>query len=339
MLKKRWVWRLVLSVVVVAALVVGVSLAGRSTPAPRPAKPVDRDFSAYVGVGNYSGLTTIASTLGQPMTYGTDCFDDRSWEGIVNDVWLIHRWKGKGYPMVWCVPMLPFGNETSLAIGATGAYDTYFVHLARILVSAGMGASTLRIGWEFNNPKYPWFAGGQAAAFVAYWRHIVDSMRLVQGARFNFVWNVSRSGQGPADATMGNYASYYPGDKYVDVVSMDVYDQAFGTYPGATVQFENILTLPWGLNWLVSFAGAHRKKMSIPEFGLGTGPYAPASGPITQPGLVSGGDDPTFVTDMFNWARLYYVDTLAYWDYGSSSIENGQNPQTAAALRAELTHF
>jgi len=331
----RRIGYLVVTGLVVVALAGGtVALVHRSSAKPAP--PVDRDFSAYVGVGNPAGLTSLATLLHHPMTFGTDCFDDRSWSGIDNDLWLINRWQGAGYPMVWCVPMLPVGQETTLAEGATGAYDEHFVHLARTLVAHGMGDSSLRIGWEFNNVAYPWYAAGQAPAFVAYWRHIVTALRSVPGGHFTIVWNPSRSSPSPATTAVGDLESYYPGDRYVDKVGIDVYDQAFLHYPGAEAQFQSIRTLPGGLDWIAGFGAVHRKPVVVPEFGLGRGASAPASGPLTQAGPVSGGDNPLFINDLFTWERAHHVDNLAYWDYGSSSVEYGQNPLTASALREQM---
>ncbi len=273
------------------------------------------------------------------MAFGTDCFDDRSWSGIDDDLWLIQHWQGTGYPMVFCVPMLPKGSQTTLAEGATGAYDEHFVGLARMLVAHGMARSSLRLGWEFNNANFPWYAAGQATAFIAYWRQIVGAMRSVPGAQFRFVWNPSRSSPGPATTAVGNLEAYYPGNAFVDKVGIDVYDQDFGDYPGANAEFEKLETLPGGLDWIAGFGAIHQKPVTVPEFGLGAGASAPGAGPVTQAGPVSGGDNPAFVDDMFAWARVHHVADIAYWDYGTSSIDNGQNPLTAAALRQQVTHF
>ena len=63
---------------------------------------------------------------------------------------------------------------------------------------------------------------------------------------------------------------------------------------------------------------------------------APGSGPLTGSGQLSGGDDPVFISDVFAWANATGVASVVYWDYGTSSIENGQNPLTAAAVRLGL---
>ena len=125
---------------------------------------------------------------------------------------------------------------------------------------------------------------------------------------------------------MGDLADYYPGDSYVDVIGMDVYDSAWNYYPGAAAEFRRILTQTYGLDWLARFAAAHKKPIAIPEMGLGPGPSAPNSAPIKASGSVGGGDDPTFIEDMFRWIEHHNVVYVAFWDLRNSSIENGKKP-------------
>jgi hypothetical protein len=308
-----------------------------TTPTTSTAAPPTA-FTAYVGAAEPALLKVLSAQLGYNITYGSDAMDQRSWSGISDDQWDIQRWEGTGYHMIWAVPMLPDTGGVSLAIGATGAYNRYFTLLAQNLVAAGMGNSYLRLGWEFNQSKYPWYAAGQAANFVEYWRQIVDAMRSVPGAQFRFIWNPSLGDNGPKDKAMGNYADYYPGDAYVDMVSMDVYDTAWNSYPGEAAEFHTMLTQTWGLNWLASFAAEHKKPLAIPELGLG--PFGPSAGdgrPFTGSGNVGGGDDPTFINDMFDWIAHHHVAFVSYWDYQESTIQNGENPQSAQALRQALT--
>jgi hypothetical protein len=277
--------------------------------------------------------------VGYDVTLASDSFDKRSWAEIDDDQFAIDHWIGSGYRMIWAVQMLPDIGGVSLAIGATGAYNGYFAILAKNLVAAGMGNSLLRLGWEFNQSQFTWYAAGQATSFVDYWRQIVTTMRAVPGADFKFVWNPSRGDNGPKDRAMGNLADYYPGNSYVDIIAMDIYDEAYSSYPGGSAEFQTILTQTWGLDWLASFGATNGKPLAIPEMGLGSGPSAPNSGPITGNGALSGGDDPTFITDMFNWITQNNVAFVTYWDFQTSSIQNGQNPLAAQALRQGISQL
>jgi hypothetical protein len=298
-------------------------------------------FTMYPGSGSPSQLAQAVASVGQSATLASDYLAETTWADIDNDHWALTQWQGSGYRMVWGVPMLPSATPASLAVGATGAYDHYFTTLATNLVAVGEGNSILRLGWEFNQPTFAWYAAGQPAAFVSYWQQIVTTMRAVPGADFQFEWNPSRGDNGPKDRAMGDLTAYYPGNQYVDIVGMDVYDQAFGSYPGSAAEFQTVLTQQWGLQWLASFGAAHGKPIAIPELGLGEGPSAPDSGPINGTGRLSGGDDPLFIANMFDWIIQNdlagnEVANVSFWDVRSSSIDQGQNPLTAGALRQWL---
>jgi hypothetical protein len=119
---------------------------------------------------------------------------------------------------------------------------------------------------------------------------------------------------------------------------MDVYDTAWNHYSGEAAEFHTMLTQTWGLDWLASFAAEHKKPLAIPELGLG--PFGPSAGdgrPFTGSGNVGGGDDPTFINDMFEWIAHHHVAFVSYWDYQESTIQNGENPQSAQVLRQALT--
>ena len=295
------------------------------------------EFSAFVDPGTPALLQSISASWGYAPPIASDYFQDGSWPAIDNDLGRIATWRNSGYKMTWAVPMLPQVAGVTLANGAAGQYNEHFALLATNLISAGMGNSILRLGWEFNKGEFPWYAAGQPGNFVNYWHQIVDTMRSIPGANFQFEWNPNRGDLGIADAAMGNLTDYYPGNEYVSMVGMDIYDVNWDYYPGANAEFSNIRTQPWGLDWIAAFGQTHDKPLSIPEFGLGWGPSAPGSGPISGSGPLSGGDNPTFINDMFSWIAAHDVANGIFWDYGSSSIENGQNPLTAMALAHGLS--
>jgi len=318
-------------VVVAAAVLAGCS-ASADPPSARTNGEVRR-LTAYVGPGAPGQLHQVASGLGCHFTLATDYLDDRSWSGIADDQWDLARWQGSGYRMVWGVPMLPTSGGVSLAQGAQGSYNAYFVQLAQHLVAAGMGRSILRLGWEFNQRSNPWYAAGQPAQFVGYWRQIVTSMRSVPGTHFEFEWNPDRGDNGGGDAAMGNLAAYYPGSSYVDVVALDVYDTAWRVYPGAAAEFQTVLTQRWGLDWLSGFGQLVGKPLAIGELGRGDGPAAPGSGPVTGPGAVSGGDNPVFVSDVVRWMSSHHVVESAFWDVGPTGMLSTSSPSMAGVVR------
>ena len=299
-------------------------------------------LGVYAGPANPSGVAEFGTLIGQKPQYAEEFLDDTSWQSIENPAWFISQWKDSGYSMVWGVPMLPSNPPTgtapgdvSLAMGASGAYDQYFINLAKVFVAGGQGSSIIRLGWEFNvtGAWYPWVATGQPANFVAYWRQIVTSMRSVPGADFKFDWNPANG-----DTTSPALANYYPGDTFVDLVGLDVYDVAYTRYPGSAKEFSDLETEPYGLDWFASFAAKHGKVMTLPEWGLGWG-TSNNGGVLTafnKP--LCGGDDATFVDDMMGWISTHQVVAPIFWDYGQSVIGNGSNPKTQAALAAWDDH-
>jgi hypothetical protein len=262
-------------------------------------RPVDRalDFLPYA---NWTELSGTALYLGT------------SWQAF----------RSPGWPMTISVPMLPNDGVSTLAQGAAGAYDARFTAIGKTLVAKGFGNAVLRIGWEFNGGWYPWAAAKDPASFVAYWQRIVTAFRAVPGAAFTFDWCLTLGWNNiPADRA-------YPGDAYVDVIGVDVYNvwwDAKDKDPAtrwATLRDQN-----YGLAWHKRFAAAHGKLMSFPEWGTGT-----------RPDGHGGGDDPLFVRNMAAWIAslgelLLYHD---YWDYPASDynaqLSAGAKPLAAAAF-------
>jgi hypothetical protein len=273
----------------------------------------------------------LCQSTGPQCGYAMSFLDDTSWQKMENPSWFISQFAGSKYSMIWGVPMLPNIGNYSLAAGAGGAYDQYFVTLAQGLVSGGQGNSIIRMGWEFNEGWAPWAASGQATNFIAYWRQIVTSMRSVPGANFQFEWNPNIGAQ-----SAGNLAAFYPGNDYVNLIGLDVYDISWGSYPGAAKLFSTLLTEPYGLNWLTSFAAQQGKPMTLPEWGLGWG-ASDNGAPVTDPGSeTSGGDDSTFINDMAGWIATHHVVEATLWDVGQSAISTTENPNGFAAAVADF---
>jgi hypothetical protein len=292
--------------------------------------------NAISSLGVYGGDgpgadNALCQSTGPKCGYAMSFLDNTSWQKMENPSWFISQFTGTKYSMIWGVPMLPNTGNYTLAAGATGAYDQYFVTLAQGLVSGGQANSIIRMGWEFNEGWAPWAASGQAANFVAYWRQIVTSMRSVPGANFQFEWNPVIGAQ-----SAGNLAAYYPGNDYVSLIGLDVYDISWASYPGAAKLFSTMLTEPYGLNWLASFASQQGKPITLPEWGLGWGDSDDGA-PVSDPGTeTSGGDDPTFINDMAGWIATHHVVEATLWDVNQSTISTTENPNSFAAAVADF---
>lgn len=118
-------------------------------------------------------------------------------------------------------------NPCDLESIAAGEYDDLITDYAA-LVSRVCGRSEVLI--RFNHemelqpghvPWYPW--QGQPEAYVRAWQHVVDVFKL-HAPHARFVWSPNRFTEGTN--------AYYPGDEYVDYVSMTMNSpvEARGTY-------------------------------------------------------------------------------------------------------------
>jgi hypothetical protein len=193
-----------------------------------------------------------------------------------------------------------------------------------------MNASDM--GWAVCNQEGSG-ANSWIKDFVPAFRNIVTSMRSVSGANFKFIWN-------PIDTSSSScpgvhMEDLYPGDKYVDVVALDVYDGIAtkmtdamrftdlynGTGSGGYVA-ESPLSVNgqsfkgdgYGLKWLAAFGKAHNKEISLPEWGL------------MSPSLnAGGGDDVYFMTKMADWIKANVTGPAVFWNQGDSS-GNGTLP-------------
>ncbi len=314
---------LIVTLVGAPALVVPT---GSASAAPQQGVSAGRYAAGvYAGPGNVGGVVTFASQSARPVTYAMDFIAGSTWTSIENPQAYMTAWQGKGYSMIWGVPILP-RSGASLAKGATGAYNGHFATLARALVAAGQGGSVIRIGWEFNGIWFPWSAKGHAAQFIAYWRQIVTTMRSVPGANFRFEWNPTRG-----DLGAGPLSGYYPGNAYVDYVGLDVFDVEWRAYPGARDEFVQIKRGKNGLDWLASFSKTHMKPMVFPEWGLGWGDSNHGAS-VSGSSSVSGGDNPVFIRDMTGWFASHNVFESTFWDYGSSSVSGTKNHLVQIAL-------
>ncbi len=300
-------------------LTIGVSLASLgafstvSTGAP--------DIGVFPANNDGTGKTKTdqyAAWVGRDMNYIVQFYSGASWDEIDGTAssglnWWSNQWVNhpQSYKdkLVISIPLLPTPvNGSSLATGATGAYNQRWINAATKLVSRGMGNATLRLGWEFNGNWYTWNAReGRATHFKNYWIQIVNSMRSVPGQNFKFCWNPSMGdfGMNPMDA--------YPGAAYVDSIGLDLYDIYSGystkdsngnMYPNLPGwQVTNIRNNGWlshkewgayPLDWWAARAAERGKPLCFPEWGLDN-PNA-----ATKLTVGYGGQDNTIFLTKFN---------------------------------------
>jgi hypothetical protein len=281
----------------------------------------------YAGGGNPSGIAEFGSITGTHPVLATDFLNGSSNWAVLDSASGIGVWRYSGYQLVLGVPMLPKHARSSLGRGARGAYNSYFVTLARNLVNDGEGHAFLRLGWEFNGTWFKWSVRSAAGAveFAAYFRNIVNAMRSVPGQAFKFVWNPNGGG------SHGRYYSpslAYPGRAYVDYIGTDLYDESWVQPLTPQNAWTGQLRAAWGLNWLASFAAAQGKPIVFPEWGVA----------IRSDGHGLG-DDPYFINEFASWITSHDVAWTNMFSYDASQsddITDGSFPNALAAFRADF---
>jgi hypothetical protein len=305
---------------VVTALTLALATTVASARGGRPA----HTLGVYAGAGKPDAVRRFEKNLGRRVKLVHDTFADDSWNTLSNPNWWLGRWSQTKYAdrVVYTVPMLPAEGGT-LAEGAAGAYNEHFRLLAARLVAGGQGRATLRIGPEFNGIWFRWTIAvpNGGADFAAYWRQIVATMRAVPGARFKFSWTPT-SASSVVDGQPLRAQAAWPGDDVVDHVGLDVYDQSWPRLASPVARWRHHLAEVNGLRWHRRFAGAHRKPMTFPEWGI-----------VHRADGHGGGDNPYFVTKMYQWIRSNNVAYHMYFEHadpnGDYAIFNGKAPKAA----------
>ena len=288
---------------------------------------------AYTGPANTGGLASFDEATGTSSQVASDYLpSDGGWSAMDGSggtlSWLTGAWGGKGYVVSLGVPIIPTNSSGtpvgSLATGATGAYNSYFVTLAQNLVAGGEGNAYLRLGWEFDGNWFPSWAAQTPSAeanYAAYFDQIVTAMRSVPGEDFQFVWNPDAS----AFTESGyNVALAYPGNAYVNVIGLDAYDETWAT-PKTPATAWNVTLLP-ALNAARAFAQAQGKPLAICEWGIA----------FLSNGL---GDDPLYVNSFAAWMKANDVEYESYFNYDGTSdsiLDGGSTPNSLASFKTDF---
>ena len=326
--------------------------------APPDFRPSGRG-AAYDRLGMFpskSSLPYVESWLGRPLTYYS-VFAGKASPAMmvantrknVLDAALVQSVKGR-VKLCYQVP-LAFGPANAKKDGdipavraqlqktIDGAYDDDFRVTAQVLVDAGFGDAIIRLGHEFSGRWYPWSAVENGASYAQAFRHVATIFRGVSPA-FTFDFNGSNQGFGQwAEAA-------YPGDAYVDIIGVDVYDRA------VPKTYYNPQTKSWGdpqkawdewflprLETAQQFALKKGKLFSIPEWGI-EGVTDKASNGI-EGRMTVGGDDPAFIHNLARWMNALPKSgpgSLAYHSYFWSNMAT-EGPHTLDKLPASAGAF
>ena len=113
------------------------------------------------------------------------------------------------------------------------------------------------------------------------------------------------------------YTNYYPGNAYVDILGLDLYDASCMT-PTTPITWNRLVNEPAGLTNFEVFAKSQRKPMSFPEWGLLQSPN---------------GDNAAFINGIGSTIAKGNFSFEVYFDDGhSGTLQVG--PETPSSLVA-----
>ena len=279
------------------------STASASTPATTPAAQ-----KLIVGVfsGGFDPTTAEAydKWLGINAAYNVDFLTGS------NTSWDISEWAPlktlqPTHNMLFSVPC----NDMSGTIA--GSYNSIYQSMAAS-IAASYPAAVIRIAWEMNGSWYNWSAANRVSTYTQAFNHVAAIFRA-KSASFMIEWCPNNGVSSNMDCLQA-----YPGDTYVDCIGMDTYmDYRYGTGTSAS-RWSYLVSNTRGLQWQVTFAEQHGKKLSMPEWGVNL-------------------DDPLFIENMHSWLVNYNYHHASYWDSNSdfkSQLSLGQYPNAAAAFKS-----
>ncbi len=155
------------------------------------------------------------------------------------------RLRAKTLQVTWEPWLYSNPKAVSLSDVAAGKYDKYLDSWA--LAAKSFGAEVwIRWAHEFNGNWYPWAIGNNnkdAQIYIRAFRRAHD--RFTRAGAFNVRWIWCVNSESVPDAPWNDPAKAYPGDAYVDMVSIDGYNFGSAT-PGSRWQsFREIYERPY----------------------------------------------------------------------------------------------
>ena len=251
-----------------------------------PSQPLLGAYFGNTAPADEQSLAGMEQWLGRKVDYALVFLNQSSWSGFDSSVqWTLDQWP-QHEKLLISVPLIPSGD--TLHNAATGADDQHYIQAAQKIAAYDPNA-IIRIGWEMNGDWYPWSAASDPQGYIDAYRHAVDAFRSVS-PNFTFVWSPN-IGTGTIDPE-----KVYPGDAYVNVVGMSVYEGS-SWFAGKTPEqrWDWLMNQPDGLKWQQEFAAAHGKPMGYPEY-------------------ASDFNDGYFVSHMADWIKSNNVAFQSWWN-------------------------
>jgi hypothetical protein len=269
-------------------------------------------------------------------------------DGAKGSLAYLEDWANSGDQVALGVPIIPKSDGKavgSLADGAAGDYDQYFIQLATTLVQEGLGNAYLRLGWEFDNrtSTYAWETGNdtqQENDFAEYFQDIVTTMRGVSGADFQYVWDpdgfafLTQQDYPVVDPVYNGYydlQAAWPGATYVNYIGLNLYDLAPSSGYTPTETWDDYIELQ--LTAAEEFASQNGGvPLAFPEWGVER----------REMKLYGMGDDPLYINNMYCF-MINPSNNVAWESYFNisgadqdSEITGGSFPKSLAAFQSDF---
>jgi hypothetical protein len=244
-----------------------------------------------------------AAWTARPVTLAIVFTDRTDWGSITTASWPVDAFNRAAFPGELAVAQPLFPESGDEVACARGEYDGYWARFGRTLVTYGRGDAYVRLGWEFNGDWFWWHVRDPQAWKTCFQKAVAAIRSTAPDAKID--WNMTAH----RDRLPGSGAdvwSVYPGDSFVDVVSIDAYD----SYPPSTTQhiWDAQCRQRSGACTVADFARAHGKRFAVPEWGL-----------VRSTG--GGGDNPFYIEKMHELFSAN-ADILAYEAYYNNAEEN-----------------
>ncbi len=222
--------------------------------------------------------------------------DRRDWYHIVAHNWPVGAFTRAEFPGRISVAQPLFPRDGDEGSCARGDYDGHWAEFGRTLTKFGRSDAYVRLGWEFNGDWFWWYVR-DAETWKACFRKAATAIRST-APDVKIEWNMTAHRDHVPEGGAGVWDAY-PGDSYVDVVSIDAYD----SYPASVTQkiWDAQCHQKAGLCTVIQFAREHGKPFAVPEWGL-----------VRSAG--GGGDNPFYIQKMYETFAAN-ADALAYEAY------------------------
>jgi len=296
-----------------------------NTPAPAwtPHTPVPAEDldTKWVGVQTHdvSVAQEFGDWLGRPLDVVVVFNSDANWPAITGPWFAIDAPEGQD----WGAWVREDPDNRTLAIstglvpqdppddwrerGAAGEYDSYWTTFAENLVEQGLGSSIIRLAWELNGDWYETHYIGDTAelreAWKEYFRRIVQRITAVEGAAFEIDFNIAEGQQDSVEI-----ADMYPGDDWVDIIGVDVYDSYISPID-PSARWEEKDAKVNSLSAVIAFAAERDKPISIPEWAM-----------VAEGDTQGGGDSPEFINQIADAVVSADVRYQAYFNVPDGGV-------------------